>query len=232
MQSHSSADEDPRVKCYGVDCPKCGHPCELHAAGVSRYRDDMDDARLSRDGIRKDTLYFGEVFPEIAEQTAPPPYDDEVKETPAGRVRELQREIVRKLADTFFHRPATFELMMRRSYYEYNQSDLARLRGVTRAAVSKAIRDERREILKAENTRLRQRCDDLARMTRTEAAVYKVCVVDGVLSPTEAAKQTGLGRATVYRVRHYLSDKYGILIHFQGDENKKIAKKVDTPRQR
>lgn len=220
--------KDERVKCYGVECPKCHHPCELQAAGIDRYNDDWSDRRIAREGGMHNVFLRASV-PDMS--TAAPDLcaDPDAGTEASPSKRDLQREIVLHLAELYFRRPATFDMMMRRAFFDENQSDIARHKGVTRAAVSKAIREENNRRLKSENAALRQRCDDLVRMTRAEAAVYKVCAVDGVLSVSEAARQTGFTRRTIYRSIQVLSEKYGISIHTSPGDNKKIAKKLTAP---
>lgn len=214
--------EDYRVKCYGVKCRQCDAPCELQAAGISRFREEMDDRRVARTGILHDTVFFGTVFPEepMSAGATPDRFDDD--EIAPDRGREIRLETVRKMAEMYFKRPVSFDLMMRKAFFGQNQSDLARFRGVTRAAVSKAIIKERDDKLKAENSALR--C-----MTETERTVYRLAAEYGILRVSEIARQAGYTRRTVYLCIQRLSEKYGISIHIYRPSQKKDAKKLTPP---
>lgn len=210
-------EKDHRFKCYGVKCRQCDAPCELQAAGISRFREEMDDRRVARTGILHDTVFFGTVFPEepTSAGATPDRFDDD--EIAPDREREIRLETVRKMAEMYFKRPASFDLAMRRAYFNGNQSDLARVKGLTRAAISKQICRERDEKLKSENSALRN-------MTETERTVYRIAAEDGVLSVSEIARQSGLSRWTIWRVQRIFRLKYGIVLHFQRPSRKKSKK--------
>lgn len=211
-------EEDYRFKCYGVKCRQCDAPCELQAAGISRFREEMDDRRVARTGILHDTVFFGTVFPEepTSAGATPDRFDDD--EIAPDREREIRLETVRKMAEMYFKRPASFDLAMRRAYFNGNQSDLARVKGLTRAAISKQICRERDEKLKSENSALRN-------MTETERTVYRLAAEYGILRVSEIAKQAGISRRHVYRVSHILSEKYGVHVTFFRPSRKKTQKK-------
>lgn len=214
-------EEDYRVKCYGVKCRQCDAPCELKDAGISRFLEEMDDRRVARTGILHDTVFFGTVFPEEPTYAGSTPdrFDDD--EIAPDWEREIRLETVRKMADMYFKRPASFDLAMRRAYFNGNQSDLARVKGLTRAAISKQICRERDEKLKSENYALRN-------MTETERTVYRLAAEDGILRVSDIARQSGYTRRTVYLCIHRLREKYGISIHIYRPSQKKDAKKL-TP---
>lgn len=210
--------EDYRIKCYGVKCRQCDAPCELQAAGISSFREEMDDRRVARTGILHDTVFFGTVFPEepTSAGATPDRFDD--NEIAPDQEREIRLETVRNMAEMYFNRPASFDLAMRRAYFNGNQSDLARVKGLTRAAISKQICRERDEKLKSENSALRN-------MTETERIVYRLADEDGILRVSEIAKQAGISRMHVYRTLHVLSVKYGIHVTTFRQSQKKYAKK-------
>lgn len=214
--------EDYRVKCYGVKCRQCDAPCELQAAGISRFQEEMDDRRVARTGILHDTVFFGTVFPEepTSAGATPDRFDDD--KIAQDREREIRLETVRKMAEMYFKRPASFDLAMRRAYFNGNQSDLARVKGLTRSAISKQICRERDEKLKSENSALRK-------MTETERTVYRLAAEDGILRVSEIARQAGYTRRTVYLCIQKLSEKYGISIHIYRPSQKKDAKKLTPP---
>ena len=220
--SNAAEDQDPRVQCYGRDCWRCSAPCDLYAAGIDRCREELDDRRISTTGILHDTEYWGEV-PDVtaAADECPGRFDpDDPADVEPGMdsVREIQLEIVRRMADMYFTRPSTFDLMMRRAYFGDNQSALARHKGLTRQAVSKAIKKERDDKLRAENSAIKS-------MSPHEFAVYQTCCEDGILHIPAVVRQTGLSRATVFRVRLKLREKYGIVILFSRLSRKKSQKK-------
>ena len=214
--------EDYRVKCYGVKCRQCDAPCELQAAGISRFREEMDDRRVARTGTLHDADVSGTAFQgrPTSPGATPDRFDD--NEIAPDREREIRLETVRKMAEMYFNRPASFDLAMRRAYFNGNQSDLARVKGMTRAAISKQICRERDEKLKSENSALRN-------MTETERTVYRLAAEYGILRVSEIARQAGYTRRTVYLCIQRLSEKYGISIHIYRPSQKKDTKKLTPP---
>ena len=135
--------------------------------------------------------------------------------------RKIQRETARKIAEMYFTSPCTFDAEMRKIYLGENHSEFAKTTGVTRQAISKAIRSEKGEIYRREISNLKKQNSALNKMTATELKIYQLCGNDGILNISNVAKQAGVHRQTVYRVLHRLSEKYGINVTLDKSRKKK-----------
>jgi DNA-binding phage protein len=114
------------------------------------------------------------------------------------------------MAFFYIEHPTEFDKFVMQFFCQKNQSDIARMQGVSRQNISKKIRAERQEELKKEIDTLKKRNAAFATMTTNELKVYQICCIDGVFGASNIAKQAGISRWTVYRVLHRLSEKYGI----------------------
>jgi RNA polymerase sigma factor (sigma-70 family) len=135
-------------------------------------------------------------------------------------------KVLAQIADIYFTHPTTFELLMKKIYKDYNQSDLAREKGITRAGINKRlmqelgigqkrnnlrIRDEI-ELEKAKkeyqqkNETLRDREKFFASLSDRDWHIYKLAFIDGC-SLDSVANQLNIGTSTVARVVRFLRSK-------------------------
>ena len=132
-------------------------------------------------------------------------------------------KVLAQIADIYFTRPTTFELLMKKIYKDYNQSDLAREKGITRAGVNKRLMqelgigqkqnnlkirneielDKARKEYQQKNEALREREKFLASLSDRDWHIYKLAFVDGC-SLNSVAIQLNIGTSTVDRVVRFL----------------------------
>lgn len=148
--------------------------------------------------------------------------DDSISEDTYERICK----VLAQLADIYFTRPTAFEMLMKKVYKDYNQSDLAREKGITRAGINKRlmqelgigqkrnnlkIRDEI-ELEKAKkeyqqkNETLREREKFFASLSDRDWHIYKLAFIDGCTLDSVAA-QLNIGTSTVDRVVRFLRSK-------------------------
>lgn len=131
-----------------------------------------------------------------------------------------------KIADVYFSKPTVFEMLMKSIYKHYNQSDLAREKGITRAGVNKRLLTELGIGQKRNDARDRQmreleerkqeyidkleelqiRDSVLSALTYTEWQIYKLVFVDGCTA-NSAATQLKISKAKARQIVHELRDK-------------------------
>ena len=135
-------------------------------------------------------------------------------------------KVVAQIAEIYFSKPTAFDLLMKKIYKGYNQSDLARERGITRAGVNKRLMlelgigqkrnslkvREERELEEAKkqyiqkNQELREREKFLATLSERDWNIYKLAFIDGC-SLNSVAIQLNIGTSTVDRVVRFLRSK-------------------------
>jgi DNA-binding phage protein len=184
--------------CYGIDCSKCEHPCELQESGINVIKEKKAENQRIHG---KNWLIE---------------YDDHIESnvdakdyTQISFARKIQQETARKIAELYFSSPLTFDVTMHEIYLGENQSAFAAKKGITRQAVSKALKNEKTDKFRNEITLLKKQNSALQKMTATELRIYQLCGEDRVLSIANVAKQAGVSRQTVYTTLHNLSVKYG-----------------------
>lgn len=120
--------------CYGKLCPRCESPCALRECGIDVVREKKEVLAIAHgntdsvpysDGIETVLSFSRGPFPDPA---------------PDSESRSA-RQVVARLVHLYLDHPAIFDMLVRRVYLDWNQTDYARWRGVTRAAVSKSLRE-------------------------------------------------------------------------------------------
>ena len=132
-------------------------------------------------------------------------------------------KVLAQIADIYFTKPTAFDLLMKKIYKGYNQSDLARERGITRAGINKRLMyelgvgqkrnsmkvREEKELEEAKkqyvkkNEELREREKFLASLSDRDWHIYKLAFIDGC-SLNSVAIQLNIGTSTVDRVVRFL----------------------------
>lgn len=132
-------------------------------------------------------------------------------------------KVLAQIADIYFKQPTVFDLLMKKIYKGYNQSDLARERGITRAGINKRLMyelgvgqkrnnikvREEKELEEAKkqyakkNEELREREKFLASLSYRDWHIYKLAFIDGC-SLNSVAIQLNIGTSTVDRVVRFL----------------------------
>ena len=190
--------EDYRVKCYGTTCQTCKLDCILKTAGANFAKEQKEDKFTATHSIINRSM---ELFDNLSETFSV---------SDVSPIRQAKLDTVREMAFFYIEHPTEFDKFVMQFFCQKNQSDIARMQGVSRQNISKKIRHERQEELKKEIANLKQRNAAFETMTANELKVYQICCIDGVFGASNIAKQAGISRWTVYRVLHRLSEKYGI----------------------
>ncbi len=199
--------------CYGKKCDKCDNPCQLQNAGINVIREKKQE-RMRTSNNRKEVAEFDD---NIENQ-----FNYLSEKEQITLVCAIRLDTIRKIADMYFSSPVTFDATMREIYLGENHSAFAKSSGVTRQAISKAIRTENGERYRREISNLKKQNSALNKMTATELKVFQLCGRGGILTISSVAKQAGLSRTTVYNTLHNLSEKYGICFTLDKSQNRKI----------
>lgn len=220
-------DEEELAKCYGVNCLSCTcTDCELRACGVNVIREKQHEIALrfgKRDEMVTDETYVDEMCDHrhhgdyleqfLATVEHQDPTIDEL-------LRQAKLDTLRHVLHYWAEKPTSLEVLFRRYLYGQNQSDVARMRGVTRQNVSKEMKMESGEYYRRQIKQLRHKADVFATLSATELAVYRICF-EGGCSVRSAAVQIGISPAKVHRVKHLLRLKLAKSETVQNHQNKK-----------
>ena len=238
--------EEEMVKCYGTlrienkkdQCLRRSE-CPWGDACLSLANEEAESVHYHRANISVGFMLFD---PNNSDGNSPPPATDDSEEEEkiaekavyamacGGSDDSMSEDtyericrVLAQLADIYFTRPTTFEMLMKKIYKDYNQSDLAREKGITRAGINKRlmlelgigqrrnnlkIRDEI-ELEKAKreynqkNEKLRERERFLATLSDRDWHIYKLAFIDGC-SLNSVAIQLNIGTSTVDRVVRFL----------------------------
>lgn len=187
--------------CYGIDCSKCEHPCELQESGINVIKEKQAETQR----IHGQNWLIE--FDERIDSSVPIDTKDNAQ---ISFARKIQQETARKIAELYFSSPRTFDVTMHEIYLGENQSTFASKKGISRQAVSKAIKNEKAEKFRSEIETLKRQNSAFEKMSATEFRIYQLCGrPKKVLSIANVARQAGVSRQTVYATLHNLSVKYG-----------------------
>lgn len=223
------------ANCYGKHCLHCETPCELQSCGINVIREKQHEIALrfgKRDEMVADEVYVDDMCD--SRKGGPDDYMDDFlaaveHEDPTEEelLKQVKLDTLRHILHYWAEKPTCLEAMFRRYLLGQNQSDMARIRGVTRQNVSKIIKTERREIFQKQIHDLQERLDTMEKLSPEEIAIYRSCMQDGC-SIRSTAKQLHLSPARVYRVKQSLRRKMAkseTLLTPQNKKNQKIFKK-------
>lgn len=199
------------VQCYGKDCMKCPDRCQWYACGMDVIREKKETLAiangtrgvLSLDGMQSENGNKEKLSADFMSALEIPP-----EEASAGRKTLL--DAINRMAFLYIESPRIFDALIQRIYLRRNQSDIARSRGVTRAAVSKELRQGITNMMTRElglRTPVAKR-EKLLELTPKEFAVYKILFLDGC-TVRSAAVQLGMSKSKVSRMGQILRRKLG-----------------------
>lgn len=189
------------TKCYGVNCLDCSRDCEFREAGLSVIAEKKETV-ARRFGTGNTVEYDDELL-----NTALLTNDTEIDDPDFEQgYREGALATVRKLVHFYLEKPLQFDTFVKKFFCGGNQSAMAKAAGVSRQAISKAIRLERCEQLTEKVNRLAERCEVLEGLTPVELRVYQLAFVDG-LPLRSVAELAKISLAKAYRVKQDLRSK-------------------------
>ena len=196
--------------CYGINCLRCESPCDLQDAGINAIKEkQMENQRIHNP--HHEIEFNDHMAVDLSEQNM----------ESISFARKIQRETARKIAEMYFTSPRTFDVTMREIYLGENQTAFAKQAGISRQAISKAIKQEKQEKYRHEIDQLKKQKNVLLKMNATELKIYQLCGNDGIFNISNVAKQAGVSRPTVYKTLHNLSEKYGICFTLDKGAKKK-----------
>ncbi len=186
------------TQCYGKECLRCVNPCPLHECGVNVIREKQDVLAISNG--RKDTVSLDEMF------------DMELDIPEHGRIQTTKKnqnvlDVLNRIAFLYIDYPRVFDGLIRRIYLGQNQTQIAKDRGLTRAAISKELREGVFNMMTRElgiKTPIIKR-ENLLNLTAREFEVYKLSGQG--YSEREISGMIGISKSTVHRVGQSLSRK-------------------------
>lgn len=233
---------EDKIVCYGKfnECDKCFH-CELKSPCRNRTDEQKENLRYHFQHVsipqiffddNEDTALSQEVKEAVAEcsekeietETDTPLVLKDIVISPEAK--DVVLEVVRRLADFYFHTPHVFEAIMKNSFQGKSQSDIAREKFITRQCENKRLlkdlgiaqkrndiqarRDRELAEAKAEYTQkcedLRQKDEFLCTLSDRDWRIYKLHFIDGC-SEISTANQVGCSRRTVSTVAQFLRSK-------------------------
>lgn len=216
MEQNQSRIEKKVEDCYGVDCEKCEERCLLYDCGMDVLREKKECLAIANgshpvitfnEAIEsKHVEEQSDIFPIILRKLK----IDVPKSNFFHRsvVEKILREVISRMVYFQMESPYVYQALLKSVYYGYNQSDLAREKGITRAAVSKRLREGVSNMIThalGMRTPVAKR-DKLLGLSLREFEVYKLLFVDGV-SERSAAKILGISDTTIHRMKHFLRVK-------------------------
>ena len=206
--------------CYGVNCLDCSRACEFREAGLSVIAEKKETV-ARRFGTGNTVEYDDELL-----NNALLPNDTEIDDPDFEQgYREGALATVRKLVNFYIERPQQFEVFVHRFFLGGNQSRFAEEAGITRQAISKAIKEEKQAYWRNTARSLEDRLKVMVKLTPLEHQVYQLIFVDGV-SIRSAAEQLKISRSKVERVRQILRSKLPKFETVPEPESEKIAKSL------
>lgn len=198
------------TQCYGKDCMKCPDRCQWYACGMDVIREKKETMAIAR-GTRG-TVSFNEMLSASENEELPAELmsalDIPGEEDATGR--KMLLDAINRMAFLYLESPRIFDALLRRIYLRQNQADIARSRGVTRAAVSKELRQGVTNMMTRElglRTPVAKR-EKLLELTPEEFAVYKIMFLDGC-SVRSTAAQLGISKSKAARMGQVLRRKLG-----------------------
>ena len=202
-------------KIYGRDEYRgiCQHECRLKEVCINASRENREN--VNRELCIAQGLDAGN----LAQDNSGTGYDFIIEHlgVPEGCRAEFI-ECVRRLSGIYLNTPQIFELMMKRIYHGMNQAELARLRGVTRQAVSSQTLKNYAGIMKDLMPELPKCLTDV-----TERTIYMLLYVDKC-SIREASKRSGLEATKIFRVKQRIASKLAKNATVKKTKMKKIEK--------
>lgn len=207
--------ENPEI-CYGKGCLRCPvTTCELRECGINVIREKQREIAMrmsKRDDKVADEEYIddmtdmendkGEYMEEFLSAVE---HEDP---TVAELLQQVKLDTIRHILHFWAEKPTTLEVLFRSVLYGQNQSDIAKLRSVSRQNISKIIKTERREQYQKQISDLQREISVYHNLTPDELAVYRYCMLDGCSIRT-TAKMLHMSPAHVYRVKQCLRRKMG-----------------------
>lgn len=193
-------------QCYGRECLRCPEPCRWKACGIDVIREKKEVLAIHNGARHTGNLEQANAA-EAMQRAFLPEAEPGGGESP---VRTGILEALNRVAFLYLDYPKLFDVLIRRIYLCQNQSDIARSRGVTRAAVSKELRRNVADMMTRElglKTPVAKH-DRLLGLTTEEFAVYKILFLDGC-SVRSAAAQLGISKSKVARMGQILRRKLG-----------------------
>lgn len=175
----------------------CEYECRLKNECISASRENRENVNLALGYAKLDN--GGSVIPGFGGSGG----SDYITDT-LGVKEEFRTEFVTcldRLAGLYFNTPQIFENLMRKIYHDQKQSDVARMRGITRQAVSSQTLKNYAGII----------ADLVPELPRTltgieERTVYMLLWVDRA-SIREAAKKSGISASKIWRVKRQIASK-------------------------
>lgn len=211
MCDRTDCPEDYRAECFGIKCQSCQLDCRLKSVGI-RKKQEISAETFAATHFNKQKLRYIDGLETVCFSNM---------ETIKDPIQRIRLDTIREMAFYYLEHPVEFEKFVVSCFLAENQSDLAKKRGISRQAISKAIRTERLDNLKKEIAELKKRNAAFSQMTSNELKIYQLCGEDGVLNISSVAKQSGLSRPTVYKILHDLREKYGICFTLNDGEKRK-----------
>lgn len=192
-------------QCYGKECLNCPDRCQWYACGIDVIREKKETLAIHNGARHIANLEQADTAEAMQRDFLP-----EAEPGGESSVRTGILEALNRVAFLYLDYPKLFDALIRRIYLYQNQSEIARSRGVTRAAVSKELRQGVTNMMTRElglKTPV-AKPDKLLGLTPEEFAVYKIMFLDGC-SVRSTAAQLGISKSKAARMGQILRRKLG-----------------------